>query len=123
MQEKALLLTADYPSADDQRAERLLEFFGVRYLKRRAAEFGLAENKSAEKYRLVCAAQAFARVDGRLAEFTQLELTHAANSFHFLVFERRPCRDCERGEPALGRNDLNSQRRRTCYPVAYRERS
>ena len=66
MQEKALLLTADYPSADDQRAERLLEFFGVRYLKRRAAEFGLAENKSAEKYRLVCAAQAFARIMGDL---------------------------------------------------------
>jgi hypothetical protein len=66
MQEKALLLTADYPSADDQRAERLLEFFGVRYLKRRAAELGLAENKSAEKCRLVCSAQSFARVMGNL---------------------------------------------------------
>jgi hypothetical protein len=66
MQEKALLLTADYPSADDQRAERLLNFFGVRYLKRRATELGLAENKSAGKYRLVCSAQAFARVVGDL---------------------------------------------------------
>jgi hypothetical protein len=62
MQEKALLLTADYPSADDQRAERLLSFFGVRCLKRRATELGAPENKSAEKYRLVCSAQAFARV-------------------------------------------------------------
>jgi len=66
MQEKALLLTADYPSADDQRAERLLEFFGVRYLKQRAAELGLAENKSTEKCRLVCSAQSFARVMGNL---------------------------------------------------------
>jgi hypothetical protein len=64
MQEKALLLTADYPSADDQRAERLLNFFGVPYLKLRAAELGLPENKSAEKYRLVCSAQAFVRLVG-----------------------------------------------------------
>ena len=64
MQEEALLLTADYPSADDQRAERLFNFFGVRYLKRRATELGLPENKSAEKYRVVCSAQAFARVVG-----------------------------------------------------------
>jgi hypothetical protein len=66
MQEKALLLAADYPSADDQRAERLLNFFGVRYLKRRATEVGLPENKSAEKYRLVCSVQAFARLVGDL---------------------------------------------------------
>ncbi len=66
MQEKALLLTADYPSADDQRAERLLNFFGVRYLKRRATEFGPPESKSAERYRLVCSAQTFARVVGNL---------------------------------------------------------
>ena len=66
MQEQALLLTADYPSADDQRAERLLEFFGVRYLKRRAAELGLPENESTEKCRLVCSAQSFARVMGNL---------------------------------------------------------
>jgi hypothetical protein len=66
MQEQALLLTADYPSADDQRAERLLEFFGVRYLKRRATELGLPENKSTEKCRLLCSAQSFARVMGDL---------------------------------------------------------
>jgi hypothetical protein len=66
MQEKALVLTADSPSADDQRAERLLNFFGVHYLRRRATELALPENKSAEKYRLVCSAQAFARVVGDL---------------------------------------------------------
>jgi hypothetical protein len=67
MQEKALLLTADCPSTDDHRAERLLEFFGVRCVNRRATELpGLPENKSAEKYRLVCAAQALARVVGDL---------------------------------------------------------
>jgi len=66
MQEKALLLTAAYPSTDDQRAERLLDFFGVHYLKRRATELGLPENKSAGKYRLVCSAQGFARVVGDL---------------------------------------------------------
>ena len=66
MQEKALLLIGDYPSADDHRVERLLQFFGVRYLKRRATELELPENKSTEKYRLVCAAQAFARLMGDL---------------------------------------------------------
>jgi hypothetical protein len=66
MQEKALLLTADYPSADDLRAERLLNFFGVPYLKRRAIEVGPPENKSAEKYRLVCSVQSFARLVGDL---------------------------------------------------------
>jgi len=66
MQENAVLITADYPSADDQRAERLLNFFGVRYLKRRATEVGLPENKSDEKYRLVCSVQAFARLVGDL---------------------------------------------------------
>jgi len=62
MQEKALLLRADYPSSDDHRAERLLEFFGVRCQKRRTIEFGLQENECVERYRLVCSAQAFARV-------------------------------------------------------------
>jgi hypothetical protein len=66
VQEKAVLLTADYPSADDHRAERLLDFFGVRCQKRRAPEFGLVENESSEQYRLVCAAEAFARVLGDL---------------------------------------------------------
>ena len=74
MQEKALLLTADYPSADDHRAERLLEFFGVRCQKRRATEFGVSENKSAERYRLVCSAQAFARVMGAM------QSSHNSNS-------------------------------------------
>ncbi|HEY4270916.1 MAG TPA: hypothetical protein VGM65_02850 [Candidatus Udaeobacter sp.] len=66
MQEKALFLTADYPSADDHRAERLLDFFGVGYLKQRASEFALPENEFAEGYRLVCSAQAFGRVMGDL---------------------------------------------------------
>jgi hypothetical protein len=66
MQEKALLLTADYPSADDHRAERLLEFFGVPYVKRRATGFALSENGFAEVCRLMCSAQAFARVMGDL---------------------------------------------------------
>jgi len=62
MQEKALLLTADYPVVDDHRAERLLEFFGVRCQKRRTSEFALPGNECVERYRLVCSAQAFARV-------------------------------------------------------------
>jgi hypothetical protein len=66
MQEKALLLTADYPSADDHRAEKLLEFFGVRYLKRRATEFAPPKNEFAEGHRLVCSAQTFARIMGDL---------------------------------------------------------
>ncbi len=66
MQETALLLTADYPSGDDQRAERLLNFFGVPYLKRRATELGLHESGSADGFRLVCSAQTFARAVGDL---------------------------------------------------------
>lgn len=63
MQEKALLLTGDYISKDDRRAERLLEFFGVPYENRRLSEFaGVEETSSAEKYRLICAAPAFTRV-------------------------------------------------------------
>ena len=62
MQEKALLLTADYPVVDDHRAERLLQFFGVRCQKRRTSEFALPGNECVERYRLVCSAQAFARV-------------------------------------------------------------
>ena len=61
MQEKALLLTADYPLVDDHKAKRLLEFFGVPCQTRRATEFGQLETKPAEKYRVVCSAQAFAR--------------------------------------------------------------
>jgi hypothetical protein len=66
MQEKALLLIADYPSSDDHRAERLLEFFGVPCQKRRTTELRLPATDSTEGYRLVCAAQAFARVMGEL---------------------------------------------------------
>jgi hypothetical protein len=76
MQEKALLLTADYPSTDDHRAERLLEFFGVACQKLPATEFGLPETDSAERYRLVCAAQAFARVMGELQN-----VSRSSNSF------------------------------------------
>ncbi len=66
MQEKALLLIADYPSSDDHRAERLLEFFGVPCQKRRTKELRLPATDLTEGYRLVCAAQAFARVIGEL---------------------------------------------------------
>jgi hypothetical protein len=80
MQEKALLLTADYPSADDERAERVLNFFGVRYLKQRATEPGLPENKSAEKCRLVCSVQAFARVVGDLQNVSSNSLARQIHS-------------------------------------------
>ena len=82
MQEKALLLAADYPSADDQRAERLLNFFGVRYLKRRATEVGLPENKSAEKYRLVCSVQAFAHLVGDLQKNVSCNFNSLARQIH-----------------------------------------
>ena len=62
MQEKALLLTGDYSSSDDRRAERLLEFFGVRYEKRRVTEFALGEPNSGKKHRLMCAAQTFSHL-------------------------------------------------------------
>lgn len=62
MQEEALLLTGDYPSRDDRRVERLLEFFGVRYEKRRVTEFALGEPTSGKKHRLMCAAQTFSRL-------------------------------------------------------------
>lgn len=66
MQQKALLLIADYPSSDDHRAERLLEFFGVPCQRRHATGLGLPATDSTEGYRLVCTAQAFARVMGEL---------------------------------------------------------
>jgi hypothetical protein len=69
MQEKALLLTGDRSSAADRRAERLLEFFGVPYQRQSATDFRLPESSPAGKntsYRLVCAAQTFARVMGDL---------------------------------------------------------
>jgi hypothetical protein len=91
MQERALLITADYPSTDDQRAERLLNFFGVHYLKRRATELGLHENKSAGKYRLVCSAQAFARVVGDLQNVSR-NSNSLARQIHsvFLYSNRDP---------------------------------
>jgi hypothetical protein len=69
MLEKALLLIADYPSSDDRRAQRLLEFFGVPYQRQSATDFRLTENSTAARntsYRLVCGAQAFARLIGDL---------------------------------------------------------
>jgi hypothetical protein len=65
MQETALLLTGDYPSTDDRRAEKLLEFFGVAYQKQHASEFRFPEGSPAgtiSSYRLVCAAQTFGRI-------------------------------------------------------------
>ena len=122
MQEKALLLTADYASADDQKAERLLNFFGVRYLKQRATELGLPENKSAEKYRLVCSAQAFARLVGDLQNVS-CNSNSLARQIHsvFLYSSGDPVALAKRGKPALRSDDLNSQRSRACYRVAYRK--
>jgi hypothetical protein len=66
MQEKALLLTGDYPSRDDHRAERLLEFFGVPYQKRRVTEFGSPKTSPSKKHRLMCAARTFFQLHGKL---------------------------------------------------------
>jgi hypothetical protein len=60
--EKALLLIGDYPSIDDRRVERLLEFFGVRYETRKATDFRLpatSQDATNSKCRLVCAAEIF----------------------------------------------------------------
>ena len=63
MQEMGLLLTGDRVLTDDRKAERLLQFFGVPYQKQRLADFaGTEGTSSAEKYRLICGAPAFARV-------------------------------------------------------------
>jgi hypothetical protein len=64
--EKALLLTGDYPSPDDWRAERFLEFFGVPYEKQRVTDFGLAEPVSGKRHRLMCAAQTFSHLTEKL---------------------------------------------------------
>lgn len=69
MLEKALLLTDDHSLADDRRAGRLLDFFGVPYEKQSAREFRLSESRSAGEntnYRIVCAAQTFRYVMGQL---------------------------------------------------------
>jgi hypothetical protein len=65
MRERAVLLTGDHPSIDDGRARRLLEFFGVPYETRKAADFPLLESSQAQsntKCRLICAAEIFARL-------------------------------------------------------------
>lgn len=65
MLEKALLLTGDLSSSDDEKAERLLEFFGVPFQRQSTKDFRLLANSpvtSDESYRLVCAAQTFASV-------------------------------------------------------------
>jgi hypothetical protein len=69
MLEKALLLTSDSSSNDDERAERLLEFFGVPFQKQSMKDFRLPLNGLAGSnvsYRLVCAAQTFASMIGGL---------------------------------------------------------
>jgi hypothetical protein len=76
MQERALLLIADYPSSDDHRAERLLEWFGVPCQRRHTTELRLSAPNSAQGYRLVCATEAFARVIGELQNGS-----HDFNSF------------------------------------------
>jgi hypothetical protein len=67
MLEKALLLTGDHLLADDRKAGRMLEFFGIPYQRQSATDFRLPESSPGGKntsYRLVCAAQTFARVMG-----------------------------------------------------------
>jgi len=79
MLEKALLLTGDHSLADDRRAGRLLEFFGVPYQRQSATDFRLPESSPAGEntsYRLVCAAQTFARVMGDLQD-----ASHHLNGF------------------------------------------
>ena len=69
MLEKALLLTGDPSSSDDERAERLLEFFGVSFQRQSTKDFKLLTSSPIAgniSYRLVCAAQTFASVIGEL---------------------------------------------------------
>jgi hypothetical protein len=69
MREPAFLLTGDQLSIDDRRAERLLEFFGVPHQTQKAADFLLPESSQAEsniKCKLVCSAETFTRVVGKL---------------------------------------------------------
>src|SRR5262245_56704252 len=63
--EKALVLIGDYPSIDDRRIERLLEFFGVPYETRKVTDFRLPatrEDATNTRCRLVCAAEIFAHM-------------------------------------------------------------
>lgn len=67
MWEEALLLTGESPSSDDERAGRLLEFFGVPFQSQSIKDFRLSMNGVAAgetSYRLVCAAQTFASLIG-----------------------------------------------------------
>ena len=69
MLEKALLLTGDSSSSDDERAGRLLGFFGAPFQKENVKDFRRSLNSAADSdvsYRLVCAAQTFASVIGEL---------------------------------------------------------
>ena len=69
MLEEALLLTADPPSSDDEKAGRLLEFFGVSFQRQSTKDFKLLTSSSIAgnmSCRLVCAAQTFASVIGEL---------------------------------------------------------
>jgi len=71
MLEKALLLTGDHSLADDRRARRLLEFFGVPYQTQYAGEPQLTQSHQGEsntRYRLLCAAETFDRVIGVLPD-------------------------------------------------------
>src|SRR5262245_27959696 len=79
MLEKALLLTDDHSLADDRRAGRLLDFFGVPYEKQSATEFRLSESRSIGKntnYRIVCAAQTFRYVMRQLQD-----VSHQSSGF------------------------------------------
>jgi hypothetical protein len=63
MPEEALLLTADPSSRDDERAKRLLEFFGVTFRRQTIRDLKLLVSspvRSNRSYRLACAAQTFA---------------------------------------------------------------
>lgn len=79
MPEEALLLTADESSTDDERAQRLLQFFGVPFQRKRMQDVvSLSEGlvKSDKSYRLVCAARNFLSVMNELGS-----ASHPTNGF------------------------------------------
>lgn len=79
MREQAVLVMGDRPSIDDGRAGRLLDFFGVPYQTQNATDFRLPESSRAESNtncRLVCAAETFARIAGKLQN-----ASHGAEGF------------------------------------------
>src|SRR5262249_43299605 len=76
--EKALLIVGDYPSTDDRRAERLLEFFGVSYKTRKGTDLRLSEISQAAtspKVRLLCKAETFGHV------LQEMKTSHGVNGF------------------------------------------